>query len=98
MVAAYAAVANTPTIRATTDNNTRMRFISIAPFFRGAEGRPTIPPRADQRGQLSNEASLEQRGASAHHSIAVFLTTFFANFGELREGEVRLRALSVAYV
>ena len=25
----------------------------------------------------------------AHHSIAVFITTFFANFRELRYGEVR---------
>ena len=38
---------------------------------------------------LTNEASLEQRGASAHHSIAVFLTTFFANFRERRQREVR---------
>ena len=75
-------IASITTIRATTANNITMRFIS-APFCRGAEGRPTIPPRVDQRGQL------RAAGASAYHSIAVFLTTFFANFLERRQREVR---------
>ena len=42
----------------------------------------------------NNMCSLVPKDPNAHHSIAVFLTTFFANFVELRYGEVRRTSLS----
>jgi hypothetical protein len=39
---------------------------------------------------LSNTHSIRAEGEAKHHSSAVLVTTFFANFRERRWGEVRM--------
>src|SRR5829696_6648686 len=65
--------------------NNMARFIITASLLRG---RDSSRPRL----KLTNATTLASATYRAHHAIAVFLTTFFANFRELWFYDVRCKA------
>jgi hypothetical protein len=61
-------------------------WLGSYPTSRGADS-DSAPSRGV--GWVRNKCTILPEGGAAHHSIAVFITTFFANVGELRQREVR---------
>jgi hypothetical protein len=68
------------------DNNTMGRLMR-GPAFR--KGRVRCVKPNSQRPFISNIRTILPTEGTAHPSNGLFITTFFANFLELRHGEVR---------
>src|SRR5215217_6880962 len=79
----------TPQIRSAAIDlvdNTMGRLMRGPPSVRDGVRRVKLN---SQRPVISNTHTILPTEGTAHHSIAVFLTTFFANFRESPKGEVR---------